>query len=352
MVDLDFQRTICERDKLAVWFAFWGERRFRPTYRRICAERDRSYDDMVRAHVREALRAGRLPGRRARARRRRPVRAHRRPLARPAGAAGLHEPRTGATHHDVVPGGCVPAPFQQPAPRRRGAECHGSPRPIRAPTGATVPAIRDRRADSLGSRGGTPRGKLPPEVEDGTRSSRSSSASARWTCRRRMAAVEPRIVDQVAVWEQLGRVTNALCWCFSEPSAGCSRPAPPDQLERFILPLMTRRAQGMLRDHRERLRIGRRHRHGRRAARGRLPDHRRKMVRHERELRRLLHPAGEARGRAACGRARTVLHRQGRAGHRAPALAAVQPHVLRRPSPDLPLPRRRRAGGPAHRPRR
>ena len=24
-------------------------------------------------------------------------------------------------------------------------------------------------------------------------------------------------VDQVAVWEQLGRVTNALCWCFSEP---------------------------------------------------------------------------------------------------------------------------------------
>ncbi len=48
MVELDFRRTICSRDKLAVWFAFWGERRFRPTYRRICAERDRSYDDMVR----------------------------------------------------------------------------------------------------------------------------------------------------------------------------------------------------------------------------------------------------------------------------------------------------------------
>jgi TetR/AcrR family transcriptional repressor of bet genes len=49
LVDLDFHRNICERSKLAVWFAFWGERRFRPTYRRICAERDRSYDDMVRA---------------------------------------------------------------------------------------------------------------------------------------------------------------------------------------------------------------------------------------------------------------------------------------------------------------
>ena len=47
MVELDFRRTICSREKLAVWFAFWGERRFRPTYRRICAERDRSYDDMV-----------------------------------------------------------------------------------------------------------------------------------------------------------------------------------------------------------------------------------------------------------------------------------------------------------------
>jgi len=48
MVELDFRRGICERAKLAVWFAFWGERRFRPTYRRICAERDKSYDDMVR----------------------------------------------------------------------------------------------------------------------------------------------------------------------------------------------------------------------------------------------------------------------------------------------------------------
>jgi TetR/AcrR family transcriptional repressor of bet genes len=48
MVELDFRRSICSRDKLALWFAFWGERRFRPTYRRICAERDRSYDDMVR----------------------------------------------------------------------------------------------------------------------------------------------------------------------------------------------------------------------------------------------------------------------------------------------------------------
>jgi len=48
MVELDFQKKLCERNKLAVWFAFWGERKFRPTYRRICAARDKSYDDMVR----------------------------------------------------------------------------------------------------------------------------------------------------------------------------------------------------------------------------------------------------------------------------------------------------------------
>jgi TetR/AcrR family transcriptional repressor of bet genes len=47
LVDLDFRRNICTREKLAVWFAFWGERKFRPTYRRICAERDKSYDGIT-----------------------------------------------------------------------------------------------------------------------------------------------------------------------------------------------------------------------------------------------------------------------------------------------------------------
>ena len=58
MVELDFRRGICARDKLAVWFAFWGERKFRPTYRRICAERDKSYDDMVRTMCRRLCEQG------------------------------------------------------------------------------------------------------------------------------------------------------------------------------------------------------------------------------------------------------------------------------------------------------
>jgi len=48
-----------------------------------------------------------------------------------------------------------------------------------------------------------------------------------------------RIVDQVAVWEQLGRVTNALCWCFSEPHEWMFEACNEDQLQRFVMPLMS-----------------------------------------------------------------------------------------------------------------
>ena len=50
--------------------------------------------------------------------------------------------------------------------------------------------------------------------------------------------LELRSVDQVAVWEQLGRVTNALCWCFSEPHAWMFDACNEAQLEEYILPLM------------------------------------------------------------------------------------------------------------------
>lgn len=46
-----------------------------------------------------------------------------------------------------------------------------------------------------------------------------------------------RTVDQVAVWEQLGRVTNALCWCFPEPHRWMFEACTDDQLKRYILPM-------------------------------------------------------------------------------------------------------------------
>ena len=47
-----------------------------------------------------------------------------------------------------------------------------------------------------------------------------------------------RTVDQVAAWEQLGRVTNALCWCFSEPHQWMFEACSEEQLQRYVLPLM------------------------------------------------------------------------------------------------------------------
>ena len=43
LVELDFSRTIADRKKLAVWFAFWGETRSRPVYMKTCAEYDNYY---------------------------------------------------------------------------------------------------------------------------------------------------------------------------------------------------------------------------------------------------------------------------------------------------------------------
>lgn len=40
VVDFDFSARVATRDKMAVWFAFWGEARSRPTYQRICCDTD------------------------------------------------------------------------------------------------------------------------------------------------------------------------------------------------------------------------------------------------------------------------------------------------------------------------
>jgi AcrR family transcriptional regulator len=47
LMEHDLRPSICDRRKLAVWFAFWGEVKSRPTYRKICDEYDRYYDEVV-----------------------------------------------------------------------------------------------------------------------------------------------------------------------------------------------------------------------------------------------------------------------------------------------------------------
>jgi TetR/AcrR family transcriptional repressor of bet genes len=58
LVAVDFKQPVCDRNKLAVWFAFWSESKSRPTYRKICAERDKAYRQEIVRVCDELIRAG------------------------------------------------------------------------------------------------------------------------------------------------------------------------------------------------------------------------------------------------------------------------------------------------------
>lgn len=47
LMEMDLKPPVCDRQKLAVWFAFWGEVKAVPTYQKICAERDEKYDAVM-----------------------------------------------------------------------------------------------------------------------------------------------------------------------------------------------------------------------------------------------------------------------------------------------------------------
>jgi acyl-CoA dehydrogenase len=81
-------------------------------------------------------------------------------------------------------------------------------------------------------------GALPEVVRKRHRSMAADLGFSAMDVARSYGGLELRNVDQVAVWEQLGRVTNALCWCFSEPHQWMFEACNEDQLERYILPLM------------------------------------------------------------------------------------------------------------------
>jgi len=45
LIDMNFSRAIADRNKLAVWFAFWGETKSHSTYLRTCAKYDQLFTD-------------------------------------------------------------------------------------------------------------------------------------------------------------------------------------------------------------------------------------------------------------------------------------------------------------------
>ena len=81
-------------------------------------------------------------------------------------------------------------------------------------------------------------GKLPGEVSHRHKKMAIELGFSRMDVPVSHGGLALRNIDQVVVWEQLGRVTNALCWCFSEPHQWMFDACNEDQLKRFVLPLM------------------------------------------------------------------------------------------------------------------
>ena len=81
-------------------------------------------------------------------------------------------------------------------------------------------------------------GVLPPDIRKKHKSTAIELGFSSMDVPKSLGGLELRIVEQVAVWEQLGRVTNALAWCFAEPQRWMFEACSPQQVEKYILPLM------------------------------------------------------------------------------------------------------------------
>jgi TetR/AcrR family transcriptional repressor of bet genes len=62
LVQTDFDAAVCSRKKLAVWHAFYGEAKSRPTYRKLCGQRDREYYAVLREACVAVIREGSYEG--------------------------------------------------------------------------------------------------------------------------------------------------------------------------------------------------------------------------------------------------------------------------------------------------
>lgn len=58
MIASDFEPAVCNRKKIAVWYAFWGEAKSRPTYMKLCADRDTVYSDFMLEVCRRMIEEG------------------------------------------------------------------------------------------------------------------------------------------------------------------------------------------------------------------------------------------------------------------------------------------------------
>ena len=55
IINNDFSNKICSRDKIAVWFTFFSEVKFKPAYYQICKERDLYYQTVTQDILRQLI---------------------------------------------------------------------------------------------------------------------------------------------------------------------------------------------------------------------------------------------------------------------------------------------------------
>ena len=81
-------------------------------------------------------------------------------------------------------------------------------------------------------------GVIPPEI---TKRNKKKAIELGFTAidvPKSHGGLELPMESQVALWEQLGRVTNALSWCFSEPQSWMFEACTEAQIDKYVLPMM------------------------------------------------------------------------------------------------------------------
>lgn len=81
-------------------------------------------------------------------------------------------------------------------------------------------------------------GVIPPEITNRNKNKAIELGFTAIDVPKSHGGLELPMESQVALWEQLGRVTNALSWCFSEPQSWMFEACTEPQIAKYILPMM------------------------------------------------------------------------------------------------------------------
>ena len=81
-------------------------------------------------------------------------------------------------------------------------------------------------------------GELPDKITKRNKDRALELGFSRIDAPEAWGGLELSMTEQVAIWEQMGRVTNALSWCFSEPQSWMFDACSDEQIEEYVLPMM------------------------------------------------------------------------------------------------------------------